>query len=101
RHTSCYRDWSSDVCSSDLLKRRFHEVYWMEDEGCYAYGHDGHKKLITSIASNAGHCLWSGIADQDKAERTAKRLLQEDMWSGWRSEERRVGNEGRRCGGGE
>jgi glycogen debranching enzyme len=55
----------------------------MEDEGCYAYGLDPQKKQITSIASNAGHCLWSGIADQDKAERTAKRLLQPDMWSGW------------------
>src|SRR5207245_3748873 len=21
RHTSCYRDWSSDVCSSDLCRR--------------------------------------------------------------------------------
>ena len=65
------------------LKRRFHEVYWMEEEGCYAYGQDGHKKLITCVTSNAGQCLWSGIADQDKAERTARRLLQEDMWSGW------------------
>jgi glycogen debranching enzyme len=41
------------------------------------------KKQITSIASNAGQVLWGGIADQDKAERTARRLLQEDMWSGW------------------
>src|SRR5207245_3257657 len=22
RHTRCYRDWSSDVCSSDLIERR-------------------------------------------------------------------------------
>ena len=68
---------------AEALKRKFHEVYWMEEEGCFAYGQDGHKKVITSIASNAGHCLWSGIADQDQAERTARRLLREDMWSGW------------------
>src|SRR6266571_3279059 len=68
---------------AEALKRRFHEIYWMEDEGCYAYGQDGQKRLITSVTSNAGQCLRSGIADQDKAERTAKRLLQEDMWSGW------------------
>src|SRR5207245_4698560 len=24
RHTRCYRDWSSDVCSSDLLSRMTH-----------------------------------------------------------------------------
>jgi glycogen debranching enzyme len=55
----------------------------MEQEGCYAFGLDPNKKQITSVASNAGQVLWSGIADQDKAERTAKRLLQDDMWSGW------------------
>jgi glycogen debranching enzyme len=65
------------------LKRRFLQVYWMEEEGCFAYGQDGHKRLITSIASNAGHCLWSGIADLQQAEGVARRLLQEDMWSGW------------------
>jgi glycogen debranching enzyme len=35
------------------------------------------------VASNAGQCLWSGIAEHDKAKQTAERLLQEDMWSGW------------------
>lgn len=65
------------------LKRNFNQAFWMEDEGYFAYGLDPEKKQITSIASNAGHCLWSGIADQDKAEPTARRLLQDDMWSGW------------------
>ncbi|HJT59572.1 MAG TPA: glycogen debranching N-terminal domain-containing protein [Ktedonobacteraceae bacterium] len=68
---------------AETLKRQFNQAFWMEDEGCFAFGLDPHKKQITSIASNAGQCLWGGIADQDKAERTAKRLLQEDMWSGW------------------
>src|SRR5271169_4728233 len=39
RHTRCYRDWSSDVCSSDLLTRR--QIYdsllnlcvWVKDNG--------------------------------------------------------------------
>ncbi|GAC1616897.1 MAG: glycogen debranching N-terminal domain-containing protein [Ktedonobacteraceae bacterium] len=68
---------------AETLKRRFNEVFWIEDEGCFAFGLDADKKLITSVASNAGQCLWSGIADHDKAERTARRLLQDDMWSGW------------------
>ena len=68
---------------AETLKRNFNQLFWMEDEGCFAYGLDPEKKQITSIASNVGHCLWSGIADQDKAERTARRLLQDDMWSGW------------------
>ena len=68
---------------AETLKRKFNKVFWMEDEGCYAYGLDPDKKQITTIASNAGQCLWSGIADQDKAERTVHRLLRKDMWSGW------------------
>ncbi|HZO74595.1 MAG TPA: glycogen debranching N-terminal domain-containing protein [Ktedonobacteraceae bacterium] len=68
---------------AETLKRKFNQAFWMENEGCYAFGLDPDKKQITSIASNAGQCLWSGIADQDKAQRTAKRLLQNDMWSGW------------------
>ena len=68
---------------ADALKQKFNEAFWMENEGCYAFGLDPNKKQITSIASNAGQCLWSGIADQDKAERTAQRLLQRDMWNGW------------------
>lgn len=68
---------------AETLKQRFNQTFWMEQEGCFAFGLDPDKKLITSIASNAGQCLWSGIADQEKAERTARRLLQDDMWSGW------------------
>jgi glycogen debranching enzyme len=65
------------------LKQKFNQAFWMEDEGCFAFGLDPNKKQITSIASNAGQCLWSGIADPEKAVRTARRLLREDMWSGW------------------
>lgn len=68
---------------ADTLKSNFNQTFWLEDEGCYAFGLDANKQLIRSITSNAGQCLWSGIADIDKAQRTAQRLLQEDMWSGW------------------
>jgi glycogen debranching enzyme len=64
---------------AETLKQKFNEVFWMKDEGCFAYGLDSQKKQITSIASNAGQVLWSGIADQGKAEGTARRLLQDDM----------------------
>ncbi len=68
---------------AEELKRKFNEQFWMEDEGCFAFGLDPDKKQITSIASNTGQCLWSGIVDRDKAKRIAERLLQDDMWSGW------------------
>jgi len=65
------------------LKRRFNDRFWMEDEGYYAYALGPDKDLVRTIASNPGHLLWSGIVDDDKAERTVRRLLAPDMFSGW------------------
>jgi glycogen debranching enzyme len=30
-----------------------------------------------------GHCLWSGIVDQQHAERVVQHLMSSQMWSGW------------------
>jgi glycogen debranching enzyme len=65
------------------LWTRFNEAFWLEDEGTYAFGLDSRKAPITSIVSNAGHCLWSGIAPPDRARRVIARLMANDMWSGW------------------
>jgi glycogen debranching enzyme len=35
------------------------------------------------VASNAGHCLWAGIAEPARAALVAERLLAPDMFSGW------------------
>jgi glycogen debranching enzyme len=65
------------------LFRRFNEVFWVESEGYYAYGLDGEKRPILSVASNPGHLLWSGIVPSSRAGRVVARLMQPDMWSGW------------------
>jgi glycogen debranching enzyme len=65
------------------LRRRFEATFWVESEGCYAFALDSDKRVVETVASNAGHCLWSGIADPARAARVAARLLQPDMWSGW------------------
>jgi glycogen debranching enzyme len=65
------------------LFRKFNELFWNEELGFYAYTLDGDKKPVFSIASNPGHCLWSGIVRQDRAARVVARLMQPDMWSGW------------------
>lgn len=65
------------------LQKRFEEQFWCEDLGFYAYGLDPEKKPIKSIASNPGHCLWSGIARPEHAALVVKRFFEPDMWSGW------------------
>jgi glycogen debranching enzyme len=65
------------------LFKRFNEVFWDEELGFYAFALDGDKKKVLTIASNAGHCLWSGIAPPERAARVVERLMAPDMWSGW------------------
>ena len=65
------------------LKARFNETFWMEDEGFFALGLDPRDRPIRAIASNPGHCLAAGIVDASLVERTAGRLLADDLWTGW------------------
>jgi glycogen debranching enzyme len=65
------------------LYDRFNETFWWEAEGTYYLGLDGEKRPIESVASNAGHCLASGIVPADRAKRVVERLMAPDMWSGW------------------
>jgi glycogen debranching enzyme len=65
------------------LFERFNEAFWDEELGFYAFALDGGKKKVLTVASNAGHCLWSGIVPPERAETVVKRLMAPDMWSGW------------------
>jgi glycogen debranching enzyme len=78
------RERATDLCrKAAALAGRFDERFWCEDIGCYAFALDPQKQPVRSVASNAGHCLWSGIATPAHAARTVRRLLERDMWSGW------------------
>ncbi len=68
---------------AETLFEQFNAAFWDEASGYYAYTLDGEKKPVLSVASNPGHCLWSGIVPQDRAARVVKRLMAPDMWSGW------------------
>jgi glycogen debranching enzyme len=65
------------------LFKRFNEAFWDEELGFYAFALDCDKKKVLTIASNAGHCLWSGIVPPERAARVVERLMAPDMWSGW------------------
>jgi glycogen debranching enzyme len=68
---------------ADLLKLRFNEAFWMEDEKYFAAALDADKRQIRTVMSNPGHGLYCDIVDEDKAVALAKRLLAPDMFSGW------------------
>ncbi len=65
------------------LRARFEARFWCEEIDCYAFALGPDKQPVRSVASNAGHCLWSGIASAAHAARVVRRLQEPDMWSGW------------------
>jgi glycogen debranching enzyme len=65
------------------LFARFNEAFWDEELGFYAYALDGDKNRVLTVASNPGHCLWSGIVPRERAKRVVDRLMAPDMWTGW------------------
>ena len=65
------------------LYARFNAVFWDEELQFYAFCLDPQKRRVMSIASNPGHLLWSGIVPPERAAAVVKRLMADDMWSGW------------------
>lgn len=77
-------DYATELRSKAAkLRANFEQHFWCEDIGFYAFALDSDKQPVRAIASNAGHCLWSGIASPERATRVVERLLQPDMSSGW------------------
>src|SRR5207245_5413511 len=79
RHTRCYRDWSSDVCSSDLFVLVMGEIF------------SGAQKQLFVDRKNLAH-------DQDEDHLVdlvsrAKKISRGSQSNLSRSEERRVGKE--------
>lgn len=65
------------------LKRKFNEDFWMDDKQCFAVALDADKNKVDAVASNQGHCLWTGIVETDKAAGVVASLLSPEMFSGW------------------
>jgi glycogen debranching enzyme len=68
---------------AEELKREFNERFWLPEHGYFALALDRDKRHVDACASNMGHCLWSGIVDEDKAGAVAERLLSDEMFTGW------------------
>jgi glycogen debranching enzyme len=74
------RHWQA---AASRLKRAFNQAFWLPGKGWYAIALDRDKRPVDALTSNIGHCLWTGIADQDKAAAVAGHLMSDDMFSGW------------------
>ncbi|MEV0383179.1 glycogen debranching N-terminal domain-containing protein [Nonomuraea sp. NPDC050643] len=71
------------VRRAQALRKAFNERFWLPDLGYYAMGLDGQGRPIDGLGSNMGHCLWSGIIEEDKADQVAAHLLSPEMFTGF------------------
>ena len=69
--------------AADALRDRFETLFWCEELSTYALALDGDKQPCRVRTSNAGHCLFTGIATPDRARRVAATLMSEASFSGW------------------
>jgi glycogen debranching enzyme len=68
---------------ADVLRGRFEDAFWSDEQGFYAMALDGRKRRMDAIGSNAGHCLWSGLVSPERAQLVVDRMMTPDMFSGW------------------
>jgi len=68
---------------AEQLKQRFNKDFWSTSRRHYVLALDGDKQQVDSMTSNVGHLLWSGIMDERRAGAMVRRLLRDDMFSGW------------------
>lgn len=68
---------------AETLRANFEAAFWDHNLSTYVLALDGKKRACNVRASNAGHCLFTRIASQDRARLVAQTLLSPDFFTGW------------------
>jgi glycogen debranching enzyme len=68
---------------AEELRRDFSASFWSDELGMFVMALDGEKRQCLVRSSNAGQCLFSGIASRMQTMRTNESLLSPGMFSGW------------------
>jgi glycogen debranching enzyme len=65
------------------LRAKFSTAFWSDELSTFALALDGEKKPCRVRSSNAGHCLFSGIASDVQHRRVSDLMLSPSFFSGW------------------
>jgi glycogen debranching enzyme len=65
------------------LRKQFAKAFWSDELCMFALALDGEKRQCRVRSSNAGQCLFSGIAARPHMARTMDGLLSPEFSSGW------------------
>jgi len=65
------------------LHKKFEAAFWCDELSMFAMALDGEKRQCKVRSSNAGHCLFSGIASTSHVRLVMNGLLSPGLFSGW------------------
>ncbi|MGI8908413.1 MAG: amylo-alpha-1,6-glucosidase [Candidatus Sumerlaeaceae bacterium] len=68
---------------AETLKALIEDRFWIKSEKFYALALDGRKRPMHSVTSNPAHLLMCNVVSQAAAQRVERRLMADDMYSGW------------------
>ena len=77
------RSGQSAQAAGAIAQRTIRRSLLGEESSTYALALDGHKRPCQVKTSNAGHCLYTGIATEEHARRVAETLMSDEVFSGW------------------
>jgi glycogen debranching enzyme len=79
-----YRDLAERLrVQADDLRAKFQSAFWSDELGMFVLALDGEKKQCSVRTSNAGQCLFSGIATDAQFRSISDALLSPAFFSGW------------------
>jgi len=68
---------------AESLRQRFEAAFWCEEISCYVLALDSDKRQCQVRSSNAGHCLFTRIAEPERARKLMRMFTDENFFSGW------------------
>jgi len=71
------------VTEATNLRTKFSSMFWSDELSLFVLALDGEKNQCRVGTSNAGHCLFSGIASDIQHRSISKELLSPSFYSGW------------------
>jgi len=71
------------IAEAEALKEKFRKIFWVEELRTYAIALDGDKRPCMVRTSNAGHTLFTGIADPRHAQKIVEHFMKGKFFTGW------------------
>ena len=68
---------------ANVLRGQFERAFWCDELSMFALALDGNKRPCRVKSSNAGQCLFTGLAEPEYARRMVGVLLGPELFSGW------------------